>query len=181
MSRPSSPSTKRPGADAAALALRLTVGPMLVMHGSNKILGEGGLGGTGKYFETLGLKPGSLHATLAAGTEIGSGGLMTVGALSPLPAAGMIGLMTVAARTAHKGKGFLVFKGGWEYTGVIAGVAAASAALGPGPLSVGRKRGKERQGLAWAIVAVAIGIGAALGLLRQVETQPDVSSDSATA
>ena len=54
-------------------------------------------------------------------------GLLTLGAASPLPSAAAIGLMTTAARTDHKGKGFFVFKGGWEYTAVVSLVAASSS------------------------------------------------------
>ena len=171
MSRTSSATTTK-GSATASLLLRLTVGPMLVFHGYSKIFGGGGLGGTAKYFEKLGLRPGTLHAGLGAGTEIGAGTLMTLGALSPLPAAGAIGLMATAARTDHKGKGFLVFKGGWEYTGVVATAAAAMAALGPGPLSVDRARGKERSGTVWGLLALAMGVGSAAGILSRVETAP---------
>lgn len=111
VSRTSS-ATRTKGAATASMLLRMTVGPTLVFHGYSKIFGGGGLGGTARYFEALGLRPGTLHAGLGAGTEIGAGALMTVGALSPLPAAGAIGLMATAARTDHKDKGFLVFKGG---------------------------------------------------------------------
>ncbi|MDQ2729028.1 MAG: DoxX family protein [Actinomycetota bacterium] len=171
VSRTSS-ATRPKGSATASLLLRLTVGPMLVFHGYSKIFGGGGLGGTARYFEKLGLRPGVLHAGLGAGTEIGAGTLMTVGALSPLPAAGAIGLMATAARTDHKGKGVLVFKGGWEYTGVVAAAAAAMAALGPGPLSVDRIRGKERSGLVWTGTALAVGLGSAAGLLSRVKTEP---------
>ncbi len=171
VSRTSS-ATRTKGAVTASLLLRLTVGPVLVFHGYSKIFGGGGLGGTATYFEKLGLRPGILHAGLGAGTEIGAGTLMTVGALSPLPAAGAIGLMATAARTDHKGKGLLVFKGGWEYTGVLAAAAAAVAALGPGPWSVDRVRGKERSGPVWALLALAVGLGGAAAILSRVKPEP---------
>ncbi|MBW8822488.1 MAG: DoxX family membrane protein, partial [Streptomyces sp.] len=43
------------GHDAAALALRATLGPMLFAHGWNKVAGPGGLKGTTGWFEALGL------------------------------------------------------------------------------------------------------------------------------
>jgi putative oxidoreductase len=43
--------------DAAALGLRLTIGPMLFVHGYNKVFGAGGLDGTTRWFEGLGLAP----------------------------------------------------------------------------------------------------------------------------
>jgi putative oxidoreductase len=110
-------------ADLAALLLRTAVGGMLATHGINKVAGPGGLDGTTRWFA--------------------AGALLTVGAMSPLPVAATIGLMTTAASTDHKGKGFFVFKGGWEYTGVV---AAAAAALGPGRWSLDARRGHRRQG-----------------------------------
>ncbi|HUZ19674.1 MAG TPA: DoxX family protein [Acidimicrobiales bacterium] len=154
-SKPTSIST---GTDVPALLLRLAIGPMLVAHGYNKVFGKGGLKGTTGWFESLGLKPAKVHARLAAATEIGAGTMITVGAASPLPAAAAIGLMTTAARTDHKGKGFFVFKGGWEYTGVVAVVAAVIAALGPGRFSVDALMGKHRSGLKWALFAALFGV-----------------------
>jgi putative oxidoreductase len=147
------------GTDVPALLLRLAIGPMLVAHGYNKVFGKGGLKGTTGWFESLGLKPAKVHARLAAATEIGAGTMITLGAASPLPAAAAIGLMTTAARTDHRGKGFFVFKGGWEYTGVVAVVAAVMAALGPGRFSLDALRGKHRSGLKWALLAALFGVG----------------------
>ncbi len=151
--------------DAAALLLRLTVGPMLIAHGYNKVFGKGGLKGTTGWFDALGLKPAHLHARLAAGTELGAGTMLTLGAASPLPAAACIGLMTTAARTDHRGKGFFVFKGGWEYTGVVAAVAAVMAALGPGRFSLDARRGRSRSGLRWGLLAALLGVASSAGLL----------------
>jgi len=151
--------------DVPALILRLAIGPMLIAHGYNKVFGSGGLAGTTRWFEALGLRPAKVHARVAAATEIGSGALMTVGAVSPLPAAAAIGLMTTAARTDHKGKGFFVFKGGWEYTAVVGVVAAVMAAMGPGRFSVDALLGKQRRGLKWALLAALFGVANSTVLL----------------
>ena len=116
----SRPAPVRNPHDGPALLLRLAVGPMLMAHGYNKVFGKGGLEGTTRWFGSLGLHPPEVHARMAAATELGAGALITMGAASPLPAAAAIGLMATAARTDHRGKGFFVFKGGWEYTGVVA-------------------------------------------------------------
>ena len=158
-------SATRTGTDLPALMLRLTIGPMMVIHGYNKVRGPGGLEGTARWFESLGMRPGAVHARVAAVTEIGTGSLLTVGALTPWAAAGVIGVMTSAAATDHKDKGFFIFKGGWEYVGVVGAVAATIAALGPGRFSVDRVRGKDRGGLLRALLASALGIGSALGVL----------------
>lgn len=153
------------GGDLPALMLRLSIGPMLMAHGANKVAGPGGLEGTTRYFRSLGLEPAWLQARLAAATEIGAGGLITLGAANPLPSAAVIGLMATAARTDHRGKGFFVFRGGWEYVAVNAAVAATIAAMGPGRLSVDHLLGRRRRGLRWALLAAAIGLAASEGLL----------------
>jgi len=158
-------SRQRSSADLPALLLRLIIGPMLFTHGYNKVFGGGGLAGTTRWFEGLGLKPGWVHARVAAATEMGAGTLLTIGAASPLPAAATIGLMATAARTDHRDKGFFMFRNGWEYVGVVGGVSAVMALLGPGRISVDALRGKARSGILWAIVAVALGVGSAAGLL----------------
>jgi putative oxidoreductase len=152
--------------DFAALTLRAAIGPMLIAHGSNKVFGSGGLEGTTGWFESLGLKPAAVHARMAAATEIGSGALLILGAGNPLPNAAVVGLMATAAATDHKGKGFFVFKGGWEYTAVVAAAVVALAGLGNGRWSVDHllKR-KARSGAAPALAAATFGVAAAAALL----------------
>lgn len=151
--------------DTAALALRATLGPMLFVHGWNKVSGPGGLKGTTGWFEALGLRPAAVHARMAAGTEMAAGAALTVGLANPLPAAAAVGLMAVAARTDHRGKGFFVFKGGWEYTGVVAGAAVALAALGHGRYSVDGLLKRRSEGPVPALLAAGLGAAAAAGLL----------------
>jgi putative oxidoreductase len=152
--------------DFAALALRATIGPMLIAHGSNKVFGSGGLEGTTRWFEALGLRPAAVHARMAAATEIGAGTLMTLGIANPLPSAAVVGLMATAAATDHKGKGFFVFKGGWEYTAIVAAAVTALAGLGNGRWSVERLvRRKSRSGVGLALGAAAFGVASAAALL----------------
>ncbi|MEU3613286.1 DoxX family protein [Streptomyces sp. NPDC006872] len=153
------------GQDAAALALRATIGPMLFAHGWNKVNGPGGLEGTTGWFEALGLRPAQVHARMAAATEMAAGAAITLGAANPLPAAAAVGLMTVAARTDHRGKGFFVFKGGWEYVGVVGGAAVALAAVGHGRYSVDGLLRRGRAGAGPALVAAGLGAASAAALL----------------
>ncbi len=167
--------------DFAALALRLAIGPMLVAHGSNKVFGSGGLEGTTRWFEALGLRPGWVHARAAATTELVAGTLLTVGALDPLPSAAVVGLMATAARTDHKGKGFFVFKGGWEYTAIVAAAATALAALGSGRWSLDRLLGrKARSGAKVALLAAGFGL-ANSALLMATSYRPDAPTSDAGA
>ena len=146
------------------LVIRLALGGMLAVHGLNKVFGGGGLAGTARWFEGLGLRPGWLHARLAAGNEIGAGLLMACGLAFPLAGAAFIGLMSVAAVTDHKGKGFFVFKGGWEYVAVIGVIAAALVSTGPGRYSLDAAAGWHLAGPGWAGLAIVVGVIAAAGL-----------------
>ncbi|EAP98460.1 hypothetical protein JNB_15888 [Janibacter sp. HTCC2649] len=149
--------------DVASLVLRLALGPMLVLHGLNKV--QGGLDGTAGWFESLGLKPGWLHARLAAYTEIGAGIIVTLGLLNGLGAMAFVGLMTVAALTDHRGKGYFIFKGGAEYVVLVGIVAVALAVVGPGRWSLDNAFGLDLAGLGWGLIALVGGVLAAGGLL----------------
>lgn len=162
--------------DLTALIMRLAIGPMLIAHGANKVGGKGGLEGTTRWFDGLGLRPAWVHARLAAATEITSGSLITLGFLSPLPNGAIVGLMTVAAATDHKGKGFFVFKGGWEYTAVVSSVSTALAVLGPGRVSLDRLLGRQRSGLKWGLATVAFGLANA-GALLASSYRPSAGED----
>ena len=149
--------------DVASLVIRLALGPMLVLHGLNKV--QGGLSGTAGWFESLGLRPGWLHARVAAFTEIGAGVLVTLGLLNGLGAMAFVGLMTVAALTDHRGKGYFIFKGGAEYVVLVAIVAVALAVMGPGRWSLDNAFGLDLAGLGWGVIALVGGVAAAAGLL----------------
>ena len=115
----------------ALLVLRLVFGLFLAYHGYNKVFGGGGLKGTAGWFGTIGMRWPAWQARLAAATEIGAGLMFAAGILTPLAAAGMIGLMTVAIVVAHWKVGFFIFKPnqGWEYCASIAVVAAIAAVI----------------------------------------------------
>jgi putative oxidoreductase len=169
--------------DSAALLLRLIIGPMLMVHGYNKVFGKGGLQGTTRWFDSLGLKPPHVHARMAAATELGAGSMITMGAASPLPAAAAIGLMVTAARTDHRGKGFFMFRNGWEYVGVVGAVSAVMAFIGPGRFSVDSWLGRPRSGVKAAVFAAVLGVVSALGLLAssyhpEPEPQGEGESDA---
>jgi putative oxidoreductase len=171
--------------DFAALVLRAAIGPMLIAHGTNKVFGAGGLEGTTGWFDSLGLQPAHVHARMAAATEIGAGALITLGAGNPLPSAAVVGLMATAAATDHRGKGFFVFKGGWEYTAVVAAAATALAGLGNGRWSVDRLlRRKDRSGTGSALGATVLGVASAAALLaasyrpNQKESEPSTDGDA---
>jgi len=120
--------------DLVLLVVRVVAGVTLALHGYQKFFMGGRIPGTAGWFESLGMKPGRLHALLAACTELSCGLGFAAGILTPLTAAGFVGTMTVAAWT-HKGN-FFVFKDGWEYNAVLAVLAVLVATTGPGRWSV---------------------------------------------
>ena len=122
--------------DAGLLVLRLALGLTLAMHGYNKFFGGGRIPGTAGWFDSIGMKPGLFHARVAASTEIAAGLGLALGLLTPIPAAGFVALMLVAAWTVHRHNGFFIVKEGWEYNLVLAVAAVAIAGTGPGRYSL---------------------------------------------
>jgi putative oxidoreductase len=120
------------------LVVRLFLGPMIFAHGYRKFFGGGKIAGTAGWFDSIGIKPGKLHAYAAASTEVAVGILMTVGLLVPFAAAGLIALMIVAIITVHRNNGFFNFnKGqGVEYNVGIAVMALVPATFGAGRYSL---------------------------------------------
>ncbi len=122
----------------ALLGLRLILGAVMLAHGINHIIGGGKIAGTGRWFESLGMKPGPLHAWLASLTEVGAGVMLVVGLLTPLACAGVIGVMLVALITNHWKNGFFIFRPGegYEYVLTLTVVALCLATLGAGAWSL---------------------------------------------
>jgi putative oxidoreductase len=153
--------------DLALLVLRLAVGLTVVAHGVNHIKGPGGIAGTGGWFESMGLRPGHLHAWMASVTELAGGVLLALGLATPLGAAAVVGVMVVAGITAHRTNGFFIFRPGqgWEYVMVLAVAALALAALGPGRWSLDHLAGWDTGGWTGLAIAVVAGIGGGAALL----------------
>ncbi|MGC0367427.1 putative oxidoreductase [Rhodococcus sp. 27YEA15] len=150
--------------DLGLFVLRLALGPMLVAHGWNKAFGPGGLQGTTSWFTGLGMRPAWLHARIAAASEVGVGVLLAIGFMIPLASAACVGLMVVAALTDHRGKGYFVFKGGFEYVVMVAMVAIAVVVMGPGAWSMDHVLGLDNwSGVGWASGAAVVGCLSALG------------------
>jgi putative oxidoreductase len=91
--------------------------------------------------------------------------MMTLGLLTGLAATAFVGMMVVAMRTDHRGKGYFVFRGGWEYTLLVAMVSVSVAAMGPGKWSLDRVWGLRLDGTGWAVISAVVGCALALGLV----------------
>ena len=122
--------------DVGLLVLRVVFGLTLAAHGYNKFFGGGRIPGTAAWFDSIGMRPGVLHARLAAGAELAAGIGLALGMLTSLCAAAFVALMIVAGWTVHRDRGFFIVGDGWEYNLVLAAGAAGVATLGPGRISV---------------------------------------------
>ncbi|MGV0051156.1 DoxX family protein [Mycobacterium colombiense] len=153
--------------DVGVLILRLVLGVTLAAHGYNKFFGGGRIPGTARWFESIGMKPGKFHATVAATTEMAAGLGLAAGFLTPIPAAGFVSLMLVAAWTVHRANGFFIVKEGWEYNLVLAVSAVGVATLGAGKYSLdhlvfGKNWFDGWQGL---VISAGLGLAGAIGQL----------------
>lgn len=154
--------------DVGLLILRVVLGLTMAAHGYNKFFGKGGLKGTAGWFDSMGMKPGMFHARVAATTEMAAGLGLAVGLLTPIPAAGFVALMFVAAWTVHKANGFFIVKEGWEYNLVLAASAVGIATTGAGKLSLDyalmRNSGVYDYLQGWWGLAIAAVLGLAGGI-----------------
>jgi putative oxidoreductase len=169
--------------DTGLLILRVVVGALFVVHGTQKLFGwfgGHGLQGAGGFFETLGYRPGRRFAALAGLTESGAGLLLVAGFLTPLASAAIIGVMINAYFSAKKDMGLV---GGYEIDLVMATVASALAFAGPGTYSVDSLLGWTISGATWGLASLALSIGTATLVLstRRPAPEPAVEDGSQAA
>lgn len=125
------------------------------------------LDGTAGWFRSIGFEQPAVQARASAVVEIGAGVALAAGAATPVAAAGVVGVMAVAARSVHAENGFFITNEGWEYVMNLTVASVALAGLGPGRWSVDRAFGWDRLvgGGRAAAVAAGLGAGAALAQL----------------
>ena len=159
----------------ALLVFRVAVGAVMLAHGLNHIYGGGKIAGTARWFESLGMRPGIVHAWLASLTEVAGGIALILGLLTPLGGAAVIGVMLVAWITNHRGNGFFIFRPGegWEYVMTLTFCGLALAVLGPGQWSLDEAIGwrDDLIGTTGLLIAVLAGGGGA-GLLLATAWRP---------
>ena len=150
------------------LVLRVTVGVVFIAHGYNHIWGGGKIAGTARWFGSLGMQPGILHAWFASLTELGAGALLIVGLLTPFAGGGVIGVMVVAWITNHRKNGFFIFRPGegYEYVMTLTFCGVLFACIGGGGISLDNAAGIFYP-VHWlpAVLALLAGFGGAIGLL----------------
>lgn len=160
--------------NAAMLLLRVAFGLTMAAHGYAKVFQGGKLDGTAGWFDSIGMKPGKVHARLAAGTEIATGLGLALGLLTTFSAMGFVGLMVVAGWVVHRSNGFFIVSEGWEYTFILAVAAVGIAMLGPGEWSIDHALGfaTDLDGWVGLIIAGAGGVAAGVGQLAAFYRPP---------
>ena len=116
--------------DLALLVIRLAVGLLFVGHGAQKlfgVFGGSGLEGTAGMFDSIGLRPGWLHARAAGTAELLGGALLALGLFTPVAAAALIAVMTAAVITVHAPNGIWNSNQGYEFNLVMAAAVFALA------------------------------------------------------
>jgi putative oxidoreductase len=157
--------------DPAALGLlvfRVTVGIVFFAHGWNHVFRGGKIDGTGKWFESLGMRPGALHAWTASLTELGAGALLVLGLLTPFAGGAVIGVMVVAWVTNHLKNGFFIFRPGegYEYVMSLTAAGVLLATTGGGHWSLDAALGLfDPPSWTTALFALGTGFGGAAALL----------------
>jgi putative oxidoreductase len=145
----------------ALLIARVVLGAVFLAHGINHIYGGGKIEGTGRWFHSLGMRPGILHAWMASLVEIGAGGLLVLGLLTPLAGAGVVGVMLVAFITNHRGNGFFIFRPGegWEYVMVLTAMGVVVGTIGPGQWSIDGHVSTLQNLWGWPGFGISLGAG----------------------
>lgn len=151
--------------DLVTFLFRVAVGLTFAAHGYAKMFRGGRIDGTAGWFDSMGMKPGRLHALLASITEMASGLLLALGLFTPFAAAAVIGVMVVAGWTVHRSNGFFIVSEGWEYTFVMALMAFVIAGLGPGRWSLDEAFGiaDDLNGYVGLAIAGVLGLAGGVG------------------
>ena len=132
----------------ALLILRLFLGVVFVMHGSQKLLGAfggSGIAGFAGLLAKYGIEPHVLWAWVVAITEFVGGICILFGFLTRFWAAGLVIDMTVAVVRVHLVNGFFWTKGGFEFVLTLGIIALVLLMTGPGSMSMDRAIGIEKR------------------------------------
>jgi putative oxidoreductase len=162
--------------DFGMFILRMALGGLLAGHGAQKLFGafEGhGIEGTGKWMESMGLRPGERWAFTAGLGEFGGGMLTALGFLYPVGPITTLAPMAVAWGRVHWGKPIWVTSGGGELPATNVAIAVALALMGPGKWSVDHIFGIKAHPLLAAFVSAGVAGGTLMALSQPTpeETQ----------
>jgi putative oxidoreductase len=151
------------------LVARLWIGGAMFAHGWRHLQSVRSGPGMANWFESLGLRPGKLHAWNVTITELAVGPALIFGLLTPAAYGGTAAIVLVALITNHRNNGFYSNNPGegWEYTGTLTVLAIVFGALGAGAWSLDDAFGLDfanDPGKALPIAAI-LGIGGTIAFL----------------
>lgn len=166
---------RRGTTDLGLLVLRVAVGAILVAHGIQKLFGiwgGPGIDGFAAYLQngndpSLGFERFTKIIAIATGVvELGGGAMLILGLLTPIAAAGAVGVMLSATlfKLTTAGNGFVFFAQdkGVEFELLLLFASVAIILTGPGKLSLDFNRGWARRphigSVVWLIIAVAAAV-----------------------
>ncbi|MEO6881510.1 MAG: DoxX family protein [Mycobacteriaceae bacterium] len=159
---------RRGTSDLGLLLLRVGLGVVLVAHGLQNAFGLFNGPGISSYrdlLQTAGYQHPQLLAYVGSLTELVAGVLLVLGLLTPLAAAGALGVsinVWLVADLASPGFHFFVADKGQEYEMVLVLLAAVVALVGPGRYSLDGRRGWATRPLVSSWLALVVGIAAGL-------------------
>jgi putative oxidoreductase len=146
------------------LIIRIMIGCSLIAHGTQKLFGwfgGRGIAGTGRFFDSLGFRPGTVFAVMAGLGETSGGLAFAMGLFTPFASALIVGSMLVGSVERLK-NGFFIQNGGYEYTLSIAVIVTGVTFAGPGALSLDHAVGLSLAGPKWGVFALGLGLIGAL-------------------
>jgi putative oxidoreductase len=117
--------------------LRVVVGLISLVHGSQKLFGEG-FDGVAGMMEGLGVPAPALAAVTLVLTEVVGGAALILGLFTRLAAVPLAFSMLVATVLVHLPNGFFSSSGGVEFTLLLTVACVALALTGPGKASLDR-------------------------------------------
>src|SRR5699024_4191200 len=136
------------------------IGRLFIGHGRQKLkgwFGGSGPAGTNEMTKSIGLNAPRRYTLAARYTVTACGSLLALRLATPLPSAGLIGMMLTAIRTVHLPNGVWNHDGGWEYNAVLIAALALLAEEGPGKVSLDHALGKDTQRKRRGLAALALG------------------------
>ena len=146
--------------DIGLLMVRVVAGLTMAAHGTQYLFGwfgGGGLAGAATFFSRSGYRSADLMAVVAGLSETFGGLGLTVGLLTPLAGAAIVGTMVNAMAVKWSG-GFFAPRG-VEYELLMAVAVAAVAITGPGQFAVDRFVPVLRDHrLRYGVAAVTLGV-----------------------
>ena len=145
MNNDRTPAVDRTAVDVSLLIIRLVVGGIFMMHGSQKLFGAFGGPGLSAMVQPPPNGMGPLGYAVSIGEFFGGVGLV-FGFLSRFSAASLIVIMLGAIEMVHGKNGFFLGKGpdsllkdaGFEYCLALIGLLLPILICGPGRFSIGQ-------------------------------------------